>query len=195
MFQIEDYLNAIKTSFVSHNLYFFITAVIIFQIIDLLLSKYFPIKIYQVATFMSLFSFINSPFSAYELMMGGIVASFVSLFIYKLFVFLRKEKKIFLLNIFTFIAVLSSMVLFNCVAMPALAYTLMSYKSIPTTPFNYIYSFIVASIIIIIISFLLIRILTYVNSNILNIPQYNIHFNQIKENISNWSAIPSPSKQ
>jgi len=193
MSSIENYINVIKNSFVSHHLYFFIIAVIIFQILDLYVSKYYPIKIYQVATFMSLFSFINSPFSSYELIMGGIVASFVSFFIYKIFVYYNSQRKVFILNIITFIGVLISMIMCNCVAMPALAYTLMSYKTIPNAPITYLYSFIIAGFFIIIISFLLVNVLSFINMNIINIGDYNVNFQQVKENLSNWNFMTAPT--
>ena len=189
MTPLENYLNAIKTDFGSHNLYFFTIAAILFQFINYYISKYFPIKIYQVASFITLFYFINKPFSAYILVMGGIVASFVSLYVYKIFVYLNKQKRVFLLNIITFITVLSFMILFNCISIPAVAYTLMSYQYIPSEPFTYLYSYIVATIIIIIISYILLIVLSYVNINILHIEQYNENFNQVKENISNWNII------
>ena len=162
----EKYTNDIDSSFISHNLYFFIISVIIFQIIDKYIFKYFPIKIYQVATFMSLYSFINSPLSCYSLLLGGIIATFLSYYIYKLFIYFHLQKKIILLNIITFVSVLITMLLFNCIAMPALAYTLMSYKSIPNSSFNYLSSFIIASIIIIIISFLLLNLLGFINNKL-----------------------------
>ena len=151
MTPLVNYLNTIKLTIVSHNLYFFTIAIILFQLINNYISKYFPIKIYQVATFLALFNFINTPFSVYELIFGGIIASFVTILVYNIFVYFNKQKKIFFLNLITFMTVLSFMVLFNCVSMSALSYTLVSYKSISSEPNSYIFSYIVASLIIIFI--------------------------------------------
>jgi hypothetical protein len=189
MTPIVNYLNSIKLTIVSHNLYFFIIAIILLQIINNYISIFFPIKIYQVATFLSLFNFINNPFPVYELIIGGIIASFVSIFVYKIFVYLNKQKKTFFLNLITFITVLSFMVLFNCVSMPALAYTLISYKTIPTAPVSYIFSYIVGTIFILIICYILIIVFTFINSKFLHNRKYNLHFNQVKENISNWNVV------
>lgn len=185
---IDKYVNDIKTSFVSHNLYFFIVAVIIFQMIDFYIVKHFPLKVYQVATFMSLYLFITMPFSAYDLLMSGILASFISYYVYKVFVYLKSQKRIYLLNIVTFISVLLGMIVGNCVSMPALAYTLMTYKSIPASAFSYLYSYIGGSVIIILISFIILHVLYKVN-DAFNIGQYNQHFNQVKSNLSNWKVI------
>lgn len=190
---IENYINEIKNTFVSHHLYFFIVAIIIFQILDRYVVNHYPIKIYQVATFLSFYLFVNTPYSSYTLIMGGIIASFLSYYIYKIFVYFNMSKKIFILNIVTFTSILSCMIICNCVAMPALAYTLMSYKTIPSSPTSYLYSFIIATIFIIIISFLLVNILSFINTNILNIEQYNVNFKQIKENLSNWNFMPASS--
>jgi H+/Cl- antiporter ClcA len=183
---VENYITEIKNTFVSHHIFFFLIAALVFQFVDFYVEKYFPIKIYQVATIMSLYSFITTSYSSYDLIVGSIVATFISYFIYNIFVYYKIQKRIYLFNIVTLITVLACMIVGNCLSLPSLAYTLMSYKSIPANKINYLTSLIVASVIIVIISFILLNLISIVNTNILHKEQYNAHFSQVKENIFNW---------
>ena len=179
-----DYANAIQDTFKSKNLIFFIFCVIFFQVIDLQISKNYNIQIYQVATFTSLYSFINLSMSAYELILGGIISTFVSFIIFKAFVYYNINKSIIALNLVTFTSVLTTMIIFNCVSMPAVAYTLMSYVSIPKSAKSYLSSYIVGCIVILILTFVLLQVFKFINSNILN--NNNTNYAQLEKNLSNW---------
>jgi hypothetical protein len=125
----------------------------------------YQVVVYQVATFMALYGFIQSKQSIYQLIMGGIVATLISYSVFKFFKYQKLLLYISILNILTFFLIITVMVLLNCICMPALAYTLMSYVSIPKSPFSYLTSFIVGSIIIIILSYILLIIFNIIAPN------------------------------
>jgi hypothetical protein len=187
----EEYLSAILSSFVNNNIIFVVIALILLQVIGFYINKIVPINIYQVATVMSIYAFINLPFTAYQMMMGGIVATFISYYVYNLFKYLNITNRIVLLNITTIISVISIMVLLNCVSMSGLAYTLMSYVSIPKSKINYLSSYIVGSIVIVILCALLQKIFNILNINIL---QKTNNSSQLQKNLSDWSIISNINK-
>ena len=187
----SEYLSAILSSFVNNNIIFVVIALILLQIIGYYINKIVPINIYQVATVMSIYAFINLPFTAYQMMMGGIVATFISYYVYDLFKYLNITNRIVLLNITTIISVISIMVLLNCVSMSGLAYTLMSYVSIPKSKTNYLSSYIVGSIVIVILCALLQKIFNILNINIL---QKTNNSSQLQKNLSDWSIISNINK-
>jgi len=187
----EEYLSAILSSFVNNNIIFVVIALILLQIIGFYINKIVPINIYQVATVMSIYAFINLPFTAYQMMMGGIVATFISYYIYNLFKYLNMTNRIVLLNITTIISVISIMVILNCVSMSGLAYTLMSYVSIPKSKTNYLSSYIVGSLVIVILCALLQNIFKLLNINIL---QKTNNSSQLQKNLSDWSIITDINK-
>jgi hypothetical protein len=186
MFKIKDYIDAILNTFYYNNLALFAIAVILFQVIDLRIKNSYDILVYQVATFTTLYSFINLQLPAYKMFMGGLVATFVSYFIYNQMVEVFKNTNIILLNIVTFISVLIIMTVLNCVSLPAVAYTLMSYKNIPTSKTNYLTSYIVGTVVIYFLGLLLYFAGTYVHSHF--IPG-NHPYTNLESNLSNWRII------
>ena len=167
--------------FKRQHMLLFTIVVILLQIINIYLKKY-SIDIYQVAVVMAAYSFVNLPMTIYDIMMGGIISAAVSFGVYKLFVKFSKNINVLLLNITTFLAVLFFMIIFNCITMPALAYTLMSQVKIPSNPTGYLFSYIIASIIIIILYFLLLKIsMMLPNPNACYFSNNNL--SQLKQNL------------
>ena len=190
-FFFSEYLSAILSSFVNNNIIFVVVALILLQIIGFYINKIVPINIYQVATVMSIYSFINLPLTAYKLIMGGIVATFISYYVYNLFKYLNISNYILLLNITTIISVITIMVLLNCVSMSGLAYTLMSYVRIPKSKINYLSSYIVGSIVIVILCVFLQKLFNLFNIDIL---QKKNNSSQLQKNLSDWNIIYNLNK-
>ena len=82
MVKLSEYFTAIIKTFYNNNLFLFAVAVVLFQIIDLRVKNKYDIIVYQVATFTTLYSFINLQLSAYKMIMGGLVSTFVSYALY-----------------------------------------------------------------------------------------------------------------
>lgn len=146
-----NYFQNVLTTIKTHNLIFFTIIIFLFQFISTLFIPY-SINMYGPASIMTIYSFINSPLSVYELIMAGIVSTSVSYVIYKIFTRVAPKINIPLLNVVTVLFVLTGMAIFNCVSMAALAYTLMSYISIPQNTLNYLFSYILSTIVILILS-------------------------------------------
>ena len=121
--------------------------------------KNYSISIYQVAVVMATYSFINLQMSIYNLLMGGIISTCISFIVYKLFVDYSKKINTLSLNLVTFLSVIVFMTIFDCVSMPAVAYTLMSQVKIPINPVGYLSDYIVASLFIIFLSVLLLTVI------------------------------------
>lgn len=186
MYKFGDYINAVLETFYSNNLALFAIAVVLFQVIDLRIKNSYDILVYQVATFTTLYSFINLELPAYKMFMGGLVATFVSYAIYNQMVEVFKNTNIILLNIVTFISVLSLMTVLNCVSLPAVAYTLMSYKNIPVSKTNYLTSYIIGTVVIYFLGLVLYFAGTFIHSHF--IP--GIHpYTNLESNLSNWRII------
>lgn len=186
MFQLKDYINSILQTFYYNNLALFAIAVVLFQVIDLRIKNNYDILVYQVATFTTLYSFINLQLPAYKMFMGGLVATFVSYVIYNQMVEVFKNTNIILLNIITFISVLIIMTMLNCVSLPAVAYTLMSYKNIPTSKTNYLTSYIVGTVVIYFLCLVLYFAGTYFHSHFI---KGNHPYTNLEANLSNWHFI------
>jgi len=161
MTYIQNILSTIKT----HNLLFLAITVFIFQLIAVFLKPY-SINIYGPSAFLTIYSFLNTSFSIYQLIIGGILATSMSYFLYKAFIMISPKQNATLLNVVTFVTILTTMILFNCVSMPAVAYTLMSHVSIPQNTFSYLSSYIVSTIVILILCTLLLFIAKNTNNYI-----------------------------
>ena len=151
MSYLTNYLLVIEDTFKSKNIIFFIISVIIFQIIDLYIFKLYKVQIYQIATFLSLYIFINYPLTVYKLLFSAVLATVVSYYIYQIFVYFNKTKNIITLNTLTFIITINFMILFDCFCIPALAYTMVANILIPKSKFAYLTSYIAGCIVIVII--------------------------------------------
>lgn len=177
MSYFKNFFDTIK----NYNLLFFTIIMIPFQLISISLSPY-SIRIYDPATIMALYCFINLPITIYELIMSGIISTIVSYVIYKILIQISPKINVLLFNILTIFFVLTIMSIFNCIFMPALAYTLLSYVNIKQDTFDYLSSYIVATIIIVILClmgfFIIKNIDKTIVSNISNLEQFenNIHF-------------------
>lgn len=177
---IKDILEIIKT----YNLFFLAIIVFLFQIISFFLKPY-SINIYNPATFMTIYVFINTPYSIYQLIMGGIISTFISYFIYKLLFNLDPKMNNTLINIMTFIIVLVSSVIFKCVSVPAIAYTLAAPISIPINTFSYLSSYILSTIIIFIVCSIT---LYFFKNTIQNLFKYDLfNLKQLEKNLINYS--------
>ena len=97
-----------------------------------------------------------------------------------------KNTNIILLNIVTFISVLIIMTILNCVSLPAVAYTLMSYKNIPTSKINYLTSYIIGTFVIYFLGLVLYFAGTFIHSHF--IPGDHPYTN-LESNLSNWRII------
>lgn len=191
MIDLTIYLNAVLDTFYENNLGLFIIAIVIFQLIDLVIGNKYDINIYQVATFLSLYSFINLQMSVYTLIMGGIVATLISYIIYIQLTFVFKKTSIIFLNVVTFISVITVMILLNCLSIPAIAYTLMSYKSIPLSNINYLLSYILGTVIIYFLCLILYFVGTYIHTHYIN---DNHPYTILKQNLSDWNFISNIQK-
>lgn len=181
---MNSYIQNISNTFQTHNVFFFVTIVFFFQLVSTFLKPY-SIDIYGTSSIMSIYTFINTPLSIYELIMGGIVATSVSYFVYILLTSLTKKINILVLHILTFTSVLITMVLLNCLSMTAIAYTLMSSECISQNKFNYLSSYIISTIIILLLCILLLFTIKTFNTYIMkmNVNYYN--YKQLEKNISN----------
>jgi len=172
----QNILNTIK----SHNLIFFTIVIFLLQIVSNLLKPY-SINLYGPASILSLYAFVNSPLSIYQLIMAGIVSTSVSYVIYKIFTKITPQINIPLLNVLTVLFVLTGMTIFNCVSMAALAYTLMSYIAIPQNVFSYLCSYILATIIILILCSGVFFIIKSIDKSIINSDMFNLQ--QLEKNM------------
>ena len=174
------YFQNILTTIKNHNLIFFTIIIFLLQIISNLLKPY-SINLYGPAHILSLYGFINSPLSIYQLIMAGIVSTSVSYVIYKIFTKITPQINIPLLNVVTVLFVLTGMTIFNCVSMAALAYTLMSYVSIPQNTISYLYSYILATIIIVILCSGVLFIIKNIDKNFIDSDLSNLQ--QLEKNM------------
>jgi hypothetical protein len=188
----NEYFKAVLESFITNNIIFVVISLIFLQIIGYWINKFIPINIYQVATVMSIFAFINLPFTAYTMIMGGIVATIVSYLIYNLFQAFKITNRILVLNIVTLICVITAMVILNCISLTAVAYTIMSYVSIPKSKINYLFSYIVGTIIIVILCAILNIIFKKLNIPILNKLDNNL--SQLDTNLADWKILDDLKK-
>jgi hypothetical protein len=113
--------------------------------------------------------------------MAGIVSTSVSYVIYKIFTKITPQINIPLLNVLTVLFVLTGMTIFNCVSMAALAYTLMSYIAIPQNVFSYLCSYILATIIILILCSGVFFIIKSIDKSIINSDMFNLQ--QLEKNM------------
>ena len=190
----STYLQKILGDFKKQHVIFFAIVIICIQLIDTFLKKK-SVNVYQVAVVMATYSFINLNMSIYNLLMGGIVSTSVSFIIYKLFVNFSKNINTLALNLVTFLSVIFFMTIFDCVSMPAVAYTLMSPVKIPSSPFSYLSSYIVASFLIILLSILLLTVIKSIKNikvlhdlKVLNSVTDNT-YKQLEENIGSIKQI------
>jgi len=141
----ETFLSVIK----KNHLFFFTIVLIIFQIIAIIIKPY-SIQIYSPVTIMTLYSFINHSISIYQLILSSIISTVIPFIICNLFKVSLKLNAVILHTILIFF-VLTTMTIFKCIFIPALAYSLTAYKMLPQQTNTFLYSYIVATIIIIII--------------------------------------------
>jgi hypothetical protein len=175
---IKGILDNIKIN----NLLFLAIIVVLFQIISILFKPY-SINLYQPASLMSIYVFINTPYSMYQLIMGGLVATICSFIIYKIFILITPKINRFIFNLITFLVVVISMTLLNCVSLPAIAYTLMADKSISENQVNFLCSYIISTIIIIILCSSVLFIVKNTNQIIFKSSVSNLH--QLENNFKN----------
>jgi len=177
-----SYFDKIRNTFEKEHTFFFIIIIVIIQLLDYFIFVRFNTKLFSAASILSAYCFINLNTSIYKLIMGSIVGTTVSYLIYKFFTDSFKKINTLLINLVTFISVLTCMSLLNCVFLPALAYSLSSYEIIPKSSFLYLSSLISSSIIIIILSSLLLNLIKNLNKNS---PSINRHYQQLETNLSN----------
>lgn len=82
------------------------------------------------------------------------------------------------------------MTIFDCVSMPAVAYTLMSQVKIQINPVGYLSDYIVASLFIIFLSFVLLTLMKTIKKNVKNLNKFKIlnsivsnDYKQLEQNI------------
>lgn len=185
----SSYLQKILGDFKEKHMFFFVIIIVCIQLIDSFLKNY-SINIYQVAVVMATYSFINLQMSIYNLLMGGIVSTSISFIVYKLFLDYSKKINTLSLNLVTFLSVIVFMTIFDCVSMPAVAYTLMSQVKIPINPVGYLSDYIVASLFIIFLSFVLLTLMKTIKKNVKNLNKFKIlnsivsnDYKQLEQNI------------
>lgn len=181
---IEKYIKNTIEIVKKNNILFFIIIVLVLQLVSIFF-KQFNINIYQETSIVTIYSFINLNSTIYDILMGGFISTFISYFLYKWLSSMSKKINILLFNIITFILVIICMFLFNCFSITALAYISESHTSIPKDGVNYISSFIISKIIIILLCILLLFTIKTFNTYIMkkNIDYSN--YKQLEKNISN----------
>jgi hypothetical protein len=141
---MNTYIQNINNTFQTNHVFFFAIVIFLLQLTSIFFKPY-SINIDGPSSIMTAYVFINTPLSIYQLIMSCLLSTSISYFIYKLYI--GKLNNI-LYNILTFISVLTTMILLNCLSMPALAYSLLSYVNIPKNKFNYLSSYIISTVII-----------------------------------------------
>lgn len=132
-----------------NRLFFFIIVLILFEVISLTLKPY-SINIYSPVSIMTLYSFINGTISIYQIIMASIVSTLVPFIICRVFKIVLKLNEI-VLHIILIFSVLTCMSVLKCVFIPALAYSLTAYKMLPQSKITFLYSYIFATFIIVIL--------------------------------------------
>jgi hypothetical protein len=99
---------------------------------------------------MTLYSFVNATISIYQLIMASIISTFVPYIVCKLLKITSKTN-VLVLHIILIFSVLTFMTTFNCVFIPALAHSITYNKMLTQTSFSFLYSYVVATIVIIIL--------------------------------------------
>jgi hypothetical protein len=166
------------------NILFFTIIVLSLQIISTFLKPY-NIDIYQVTSIVTIYNFINLQTTIYNILMSSVISTFISYFIYKWLLSISKKINILLLNVITFISVTTCMLFLNCFSITSLAYISESYISIPTDGINYISSFIISKIIIILLCILLLFTIKTFNKYIIKNNVNYSNYKQLEKNISN----------
>jgi len=141
----QTFLSTIKTN----HLFFFTVILILFQIVSIALKPY-SIDIYSPVTIMTLYSFINEAFTIYQLILASIISTLIPFIICKLFK-ISLKLNVLILHIILIFSVLTTMSIFKCVFIPALAHSLTSYKMLPQSSFSFLFSYISATFIIILL--------------------------------------------
>lgn len=142
---LETFLSVIK----KNHLFFFTIVLILFEVVAEVLKPY-SIDIYSPVTIMTLYSFINEAISIYQIIMASVISTLLPFIICKLFKITLKLNVV-VLHIILIFSVLTSMSILKCVFIPALAHSLTSYRMIPQNTFSFLYSYISATFIIIIL--------------------------------------------
>ena len=182
MNNLVSYFDKIKNTFKEEHIIFFIIIVISLQILDYFIFLRFNIQLFSAVSILSIYCFINLNNSVYKVLMSSIVSTFISYLVYQIFINSFKKINIVAINLLTFTSVISSMILLNCIFIPAIGYSLLSYVMIPKSTFSYLSSLILSSIAIVILSSLFLNITKKINNNS---PAINKFYQQLEKNLSN----------
>jgi len=182
MNNLESYFDTIINLFKQQHIIFFIIIVISLQLLDYLFFIRLNVRLFSPASIISVYCFINLQNSVYQVIMGSIVGTFIPYLVYEFFITTFKKIIIVPFNLVTFISAITCMILLNCVFIPALAYSLLSYEIIPKSTFLYLSSLISSSIVIVILCNLLLNIIKKINKNS---PGIITFYQQLETNLSN----------
>jgi len=183
---LDAYFQKISHTFKNEHLIFFILVIFSLQILDYFLAPY-KVKVYSFASIMMTYCFLNLNTSIYKLVMGGITSTFVSFVIYKIMMntFTLKKINISLANLITFVFVITSMVLLNCVFMPAIAYSVLPFQEIPKSEFTFLTSYIFSGIAVVISCIIILNITKFLNNHTVKFKNIDTFYQQLEQNISN----------
>ena len=153
---LQTFLSVIK----QNHLFFFTIVLVMFQIIAI---QFKPLEIYSPVAIITLYSFINQSISIYQLILASIISTFLPFIICNLFKSLKLNVLIF--HLILFFSVLTTMTVFHCIFIPALAHSLTAHKMLQQNTFTFLYSYIAATFIIIILCTTFFYLFQYVEKN------------------------------
>lgn len=183
-----DYLLNFENFFEDKRIFFFTIIILIYLFISILIKKKLNIDIYSIPSLLAIYCFINFPFTTYQLIIGSILATLISFFIYKVSEKIFKNLNMPIINILNVLITLPLLLFFNCFSMPSLSYTLLSFITIKNSEFNYLTSYIMSCIIIFIICYLVLEIIKIVDKDIFKSNIFYLHFTQLEKNITNQKS-------
>lgn len=182
MNKLVSYPEKLINLFKQEHLIFFIIIVISLQLLDYLFFNRLNIKLFSPASIISVYCFINLQNSVYQVIMGSVVGTIIPYLVYEFFINTFKKIITVPFNLLTFISAITCMILLNCIFIPALAYSLLSYEMIPKSTFSYLSSLVSSSIVIVILSSLFLNIAKKINKNSPSITRF---YQQLETNLSN----------
>lgn len=136
----------ILVNLINNHILFFSLLVVIIHAISSYLQKY-SIEIFQLCLFSSMFSYLNGSLTTYQFLLGGIISTLSGYISYKL---LNKYLPSTLIIAIICFVTTTIMIVTNTVSISTLSYALGSPSIIPKIQNNYLISFVLAIIIVIV---------------------------------------------
>ena len=181
---VSSYSQTILNGLQKEHVVFLVVVITIIHIISSFLIKY-DINIYQGPIVVATYLFINSSLPIYNLFMGGFVSTVSSYSLYKLFSYYSKNFDVFYFSIINIFFVMFFMSIFNCIDISSLAYSLSAPITIPKSTFQYLSSYLVACVFILLICVLLLSLVKIVNKHFNKKTLIGDNYSQLEQNIKN----------